>query len=256
MFGRNRKKIVPIESEGGEQREGSDEGSEGAISLEDLGNAYAKAVESISPSEPLSVYSPVENDTEPNNSQDSLLEEETLDAPEVGDADHVPISTESVLEAILFLGTSDSKPIDGDKLQALFRNVPLEEIDEGVARLNRKYRSDSRPFEIVQEKGGYRMQLIGEMGFVRDRFYGKVKEVQLPQAAIDCLALVAYQPGITREEVEHLWGQPPSGTLNMLVRKGLLHVEKVDGKLSYFTTERFLEIVGIESVEDLPREDL
>lgn len=258
MFGRKMKKIVPIETEPVELDlpvESSDE--EEAISLEDLGNAYAKAVEAIAPPPP-------EVDEGQSNASplkafagdDDGFDEDTLDAPEVGETDNVPISTESVLEAILFLGSSDNKPIDAVKLQELFRNIPLEEIEECVSRLNRKYRIQRRAFEIIKEKAGYKLQLAPSMAYVRERFYGKVKETHLPQAAIDCLALVAYTPGITREEIEHLWGQPPNSTLNMLVRKGLLSVEKIEDKLSYFTTSRFLEVVGIDSIDDLPHEDV
>ena len=257
MFGRKMKKIVPIEPEHIEPEISQEEPEEEAISLEDLGNAYAKAVESIAladhesddaaaPSESLKTFA----------GDDGEFDEDPLDAPEVGETDNVPISTESVLEAILFLGSSDNKPIDAIKLQALFRNIPLEEIEECVARLNRKYRVQRRAFEIVKEKAGYRLQLAPSMAYVRERFYGKVKETHLPQAAIDCLALVAYTPGITRDEIEHLWNQPPNSTLNMLVRKGLLSVEKIDDKLGYFTTNRFLEVVGIDSIDDLPHEDV
>lgn len=258
MFGRKMKKIVPIETEHLELdvAEAIPDEEEG-ISLEDLGNAYAKAVESLEPNdadstdntgvpEPLKAFS----------ADDDYLDEDTLDAPEVGETDNVPISTESVLEAILFLGSSDNKPIDAVRLQDLFRNIPLEEIEECVTRLNKKYRSHRRAFEIIKEKAGFRMQLAPSMAYVRERFYGKVKETHLPQAAIDCLALVAYTPGITRDEIEHLWNQSPNSTLNMLVRKGLLSVEKVDEKLGYFTTSRFLEVVGIDSIDDLPHEEM
>lgn len=257
MFGRKMKKIVPIEPEHIEPEISDENPEEEAISLEDLGNAYAKAVESLAPPETEeSPSSPSPEALKAFTGLDDDFDGDALDAPEVGETDNVPISTESVLEAILFLGSSDNKPIDAIKLQELFRNIPLEEIEECVSRLNKKYRVQRRAFEIIKEKAGYKLQLAPSMAYVRERFYGKVKETNLPQAAIDCLALVAYTPGITREEIEHLWGQSPNSTLNMLVRKGLLSVEKVDEKLGYFTTSRFLEVVGIDSLDDLPHEDV
>ena len=79
----------------------------------------------------------------------------------------------------------------------------------------------------------------------------------LPSTLIcSCLAIIAYQPGATREEVDHAWGQPAIITLNLLIRKGLLRAEKEDGVLRYFTTDRFLEVIGLQSIDDLPREEL
>lgn len=256
VFGRKIKKIEPIESDPVEDGSG-DESQDAGFSLEDLGNAYAKAIEERTGAD--------EGAGETNSDEPSVVAfpptseeilEETLDAPEVGETDHVPVTTETVLESILFLGTPDSRTIDTEKIQSLFRNMPREEIEEAVARLNQKYRQQGRAFEIVSERGGYRLQLTQAMTAVRERFYGKVKEVQLPQPAIDCLALVAYQPGISREQVESLWGQPPHGTLNMLVRKGLLRAEKEGNAITYYTTDRFLEVVGLDSIDDLPREEL
>ncbi|AMV32710.1 Segregation and condensation protein B [Pirellula sp. SH-Sr6A] len=256
VFGRKIKKIEPLETELAEVRETEDQPDVG-LSLEDLGNAYARAMEERSGVEASELSASVEDAALlPFPLSPSSDLEETLAAPEVGETDHVPVTTETVLESILFLGTPDSRPIDVERLQSLFRNMPREEIDEAVGKLNQKYRQQGRAFEIVFERGGYRLQLAEAMSSVRERFYGKVKEVQLPQSAIDCLALVAYQPGISREQVESLWGQPPHGTLNMLVRKGLLRVEREGNAMTYYTTDRFLEVVGVDSIDDLPREEL
>jgi segregation and condensation protein B len=256
VFGRKIKKIEPMEPELLEEGVEGDLQDTG-LSLEDLGNAYARAIEERSGVEAIP---PTRSSDEPTivsfPSALEAIQEETLDAPEVGESDHVPVTTETVLESILFLGTPDNRPIDVERLQILFRNMPREEIDEAVARLNQRYRQQGRAFEIVFERGGYRLRLTEAMASVRERFYGKVKEVQLPQSAIDCLALVAYQPGISREQVESLWGQPPHSTLNMLVRKGLLRVEKEGNAMTYYTTDRFLEVVGVDSIDDLPREEL
>jgi segregation and condensation protein B len=100
------------------------------------------------------------------------------------------------------------------------------------------------------------MKLLHHASNLRDRFQGKVREVSLQQAAIDCLAMIAYTPGITRQEIENLWGNSPTGTLNLLIRKGLLRAEKDGPATRYFTTDKFLEIAGLTSLDDLPREEL
>lgn len=253
MFGRKIKRIEPIESDGDEDL---DEAAEAGLSLEDLGNAYAKAANAQRDEQGTSIDGTEQLAVDRLLGTTQVDEEALLEAPSVAETDGLLVTTESVLESILFLGTSDNRPVDPDRLLGLFRNMTREELEESIDKLNRRYRSHDRTFEIVQDIGGYRMQLIPSMEIVRERFYGKVKETQLPQSAIDCLAIIAYQPGITREEVDKAWGQPAINTLNLLIRKGLLRADKSEGLLRYHTTDRFLELIGLQSIDDLPREEL
>jgi segregation and condensation protein B len=238
-FGRRVKKIEPEETYVEPTMDDS------AVSLEELSQAYADALGTES----------IANQDESQTSS-TPPGEQSLAAPDVSDFDGLPVTTEGALESILFIGGPDSRSVGIDRILGVFQGMTSADLEEAVSRLNQRYRTHSRSFEIVQERGGYRMQLTSEMANIRERFYSKLRETQLQQSAIDCLALVAYQPGITREDVEKLWGNAPGSTLNFLVRKGLVRVEKVEGKMQYFTTDRFLEISGIESLDDLPREEL
>lgn len=251
MFGRKRvKRVESIETEEAEASE-----TEG-FSLEQLGSAYAVAIEqasgeltSLSESPPISDALNISGKSTPDK---------MLAAPSVAETDGVNVTPEAILEAILFLGTSNNRPITVDKLLELLRGITVAEIEEAVDSLNSLYRAHNRAMTIVRQSGGYRLQLVPELHLVRDQFYGKVKETQLTQSAIDCLSLVAYQPGATREELEDQWNQPAASMLSTLVRKGLVRIEKrpsqngSEDKSHYFTTDRFLEIIGLESLGDLP----
>ena len=242
-FGRRLRKIesddsnseIPIEEPG--------------VSLEELGRAYAEAI---------GTEDPRKQEHPPTANSNSLEEpnDELLDAPEVADSDGLPVTTEGAIEAIFFVGGDSSHPIAIDRILGLFQGMTIDELDDIVARLNKKYRNRGNVLEIVHEKGGYRMKLLEHASDLRDRFQGKVREISLQQSAIDCLAMVAYTPGITRQEIENLWGNPPTSTLNLLIRKGLLNAEKEGTLTRYFTTDKFLEIAGISSLDDLPREEL
>lgn len=242
-FGRRLKKI---ESEESPIEIPNDES---AVSLEELSRAYAAA---ISTEDLIATGSEQASAPESTNED----EEELLEAPDVADSDGLPVTTEGALEAILFVGGESSQPVAVDRILGLFQGMTIEELNELVDRLNRKYQSLGNVFEIVNEKGGYRMRLLHHASNLRDRFQGKVREITLQQSAIDCLAMIAYTPGITRQEIENLWGNSPSGTLNLLLRKGLIRAEKDGTSTKYFTTEMFLEIAGLSSLEDLPREEL
>lgn len=255
MFGRKglkRIEEVPSDPLADSQPEESD-----GFSLEELGQAYSTAIQQsglqlVDQPEP---DPPASEQVDPSFETGTVTDEVLLDAPVADESDGVPLRPDSILEAVLFLGTAQNQAIGIQKLVDLFRNLSSDEIDQCVDDLNQTYRDDQRAFEIVKEGSGYRMQLASELNIVRDRFYSKQKETQLNQSAIDCLSLVAYQPGITREKLEHQWNQPAASMLSMLVRKGLIRIEKSDTQPTenrYYTTDRFLEIIGLGSLDDLP----
>ena len=138
------------------------------------------------------------------------------------------------------------------------RDVMPDDIPVLVDELNRSYASQGAAYEIVGEGDGYRLALREEFRSLRDRFYGRVREARLSQAAIDVLALVAYQQPVTAEQINRARGKPSSHILAHLVRRGLLRIERPDPKRrtpNYHTTERFLKLFGLQSLDDLPRSE-
>ncbi|MCA9151571.1 MAG: SMC-Scp complex subunit ScpB, partial [Planctomycetales bacterium] len=78
------------------------------------------------------------------------------------------------------------------------------------------------------------------------------------QAAVDCLAIVAYHQPIERDLVEKLRGQNSGSLLSQLVRRELLQVEVTNErprKKLYRTTDRFLDLFGLDCLADLPSHD-
>jgi len=105
---------------------------------------------------------------------------------------------------------------------------------------------------VSQDQDGYRLTLTEDLeSQIEQLKWGAPKEAVLSQSAIDCLSLVAYQPGIQRNAIENQLGQGVSATLSLLQRRGLIQLVE-DG---FHTTARFLEIAGIESLDDLPKAD-
>ena len=82
------------------------------------------------------------------------------------------------------------------------------------------------------------------------------KSEQLSSAAIETLALIAYNQPITRPEIEEVRGVSTSHLLRRLKKDGLIEVvglKEAPGRPKmYSTTERFLEQFGLESLESLP----
>ncbi|MDE0816784.1 MAG: SMC-Scp complex subunit ScpB, partial [Pirellulaceae bacterium] len=75
-------------------------------------------------------------------------------------------------------------------------------------------------------------------------------------AAIDVLAIVAYNQGISRKEIDEMRDRPSQSILRELVRREILRLERLDEKPRksiYYTTERFLDVFGLEHIDDLPQ---
>ena len=78
----------------------------------------------------------------------------------------------------------------------------------------------------------------------------------LSNAALETLAIIAYNPKITRAEIESIRGVSADACVYKLMEYGLIEeAGKVDlpGKpMSYKTTDEFLKMFGYSSLEDLP----
>jgi segregation and condensation protein B len=166
------------------------------------------------------------------------------------------ITPRSILESILFVGHPTGEPLTSERIAALMRGVRPTEIDELVRDLNEQYDAEGAPYAIASVGPGYQMAVRPEFSPLRDHFYGRIREARLSPPAIEILAVVAYQQPITAEQIERLRGKPSGAVLSQLVRRDLLRVERPAGKKEkpvYRTTDRFLDLFGLDNLEELPR---
>lgn len=275
-----------------------------SLSLEQLGKVYADmlASNSSTPSSSTLLDYPSEDSVSPSPSMKSLAglhgeasgstadaasDAASLLALASGPIDSEPsneefaITPERIVEALLFVGLPDSKPMTSSQLASTMRGVHADEVPSFVDRLNQLYQSTGRVMRIEQREAGYVLCVAPEFQRSTNTIQGKLRETRLPPTAVDCLALVAYNPGATREEIEKLWNRSASAMLNLLVRKELLEIvreektreekptpknaSKSASKSSsknqkpsparYHPTERFLNLLGLSSLQDLPRVD-
>jgi len=171
----------------------------------------------------------------------------------------VDIRLETIIEAMLFVGNRENRPLDADQIAEKLRNVSIDEVDQAIVHLNERYQERDCPYTIISECSGYRMVLRSEFESVRNNFYGKNRGPRLSQQAIDTLAVVAYRQPITAKELQNLRQQSSNAVLNQLVRRNLLSTscEEQDNKriMYYWTTPRFLELFQIQSLDDIPKAD-
>jgi segregation and condensation protein B len=215
------------------------------ISLDDLSKAYAALLgKGDDPYEP-----PPERQTGGGTPPPDPI-------PSAEEEEACQLCPRSIVEAMLFVGHPRNEPISNKQLASLMRGVPPREIDELIDELNAEYDQLQHPYRIVRCGTGYRLELRDEFATLRGVFYGRVREARLSQAAIDVLAIVAYQQGCSRGDVEEIRQRPSGALLAQLVRRRLLRIERGEQKPRtprYFITDRFLELFGLSSVEELPQ---
>jgi segregation and condensation protein B len=157
---------------------------------------------------------------------------------------------------MLFVGRPDNGPLSARELAAAMRGVSPGEIEAAVNELNSTYDADKAPYWIEKNNGGYRLVLRDEFQRMRDKFYGRVKEARLSPAVLEVLSVLAYNQPATADHLSELRGAPSGAALSTLVRRRLVKLERAgEGGKSpqYSTTERFLKLFGLESLEALPR---
>jgi segregation and condensation protein B len=179
-------------------------------------------------------------------------------SPAAAADDSCPICPRTILEAMLFVGNRDNQPLVPRQAAELMRDVEVDEIPSLVEELNRRYDETGAPYSIVGEGDGYRLTLRRDFRSLQNRFHGRVREARLSQAAIDVLALVAYKQPLTSEKIHRLRGKPSSHILSHLVRRGLLRIERPPAKRRtphYYTTDRFLKLFNLQTLDDLPRSE-
>ncbi|MFO0789612.1 MAG: SMC-Scp complex subunit ScpB [Pirellulales bacterium] len=170
----------------------------------------------------------------------------------------IEICPRSVVESILFVGRPDNGAISARELAAAMRGVSPAEVAEAVAELNAVYDADQTPYRIEQSAAGYRLAFRPEFERMRDKFYGRVKEAKLSPAVLEVLSVLAYNQPATAEQLAEIRGEPCGGALAQLVRRKLVRLERTKGEKTsaiYTTTERFLRLFGLESLEALPRSE-
>lgn len=184
-----------------------------------------------------------------------VVEEEASGEPSGPDSG-CEINPRSILEAMLFVGLPDGQPLAARQVASLMRGVRPAEIDELVRDLNDDYARTGRPYRITSEGAGYRLALGDEFAAVRDKFSGRAAQARLSAAAIEVLAIVAYHQPLTVEDISRMRDTPSGRILSQLVRRQLLRIDREgapERTARYSTTDRFLRLVGVESLADLPR---
>lgn len=158
----------------------------------------------------------------------------------------------AAIEAILF---SNGDSVERSRIAAALE-ISEKEVDEYVSSLVNDYNEQNRGITIVKLDDSYQMvsckQYAPQIRTVMDLR----RNTPLSQAALEVLAVVAYNQPVTKAFVEQVRGVDCSGVIGSLTSKGLVEekgrLELPGRPLLYGTTEHFLRCFNISSLEQLP----
>lgn len=158
----------------------------------------------------------------------------------------------AAVEAILFAAGREVKVVE---LMAALE-VSEEEIIAIIDKLQEGYLEESRGIEIIKVENSYQLATKKELYKYLYQVFDKRSKPNLSQAALETLAIIAYNPKITRAEIESIRGVNSDGTIYKLLEYNLIEsAGKLDapGKPTmYSTTPNFLKLFDLKSLEELP----
>lgn len=159
----------------------------------------------------------------------------------------------AILDALLF---SSSEPLKLTKLSNLLGLLP-EEVRQLLEELRRHYEQPGHGLQLVEVAEGYQLVTRREYSpYVQKLLQGKSKEPFLSAAALETLSIIAYYQPVTRARIESLRGVKVDHVLATLLDRGLIREvgkgESPGRPILYGTTQAFLEMFGLKSLDDLP----
>lgn len=163
------------------------------------------------------------------------------------------MKNKAVLEGLLFVVGEDGLTLD--QIEEVLE-LKEEEVKELVNELKHSYENEDRGLRI--DFLGNRLKLTTK--FEHREYYQKLLENpetnMLSQAALETLAIIAYNEPITRMQIDKLRGVGSSQMIRKLVAKGLV---KESGRsdlpgrpILYETTNDFLDYFGLSNIKELP----
>lgn len=155
------------------------------------------------------------------------------------------------LEALLLMAT---EPVPSTDLAAAV-GEPVAAVEEKLAGLASWYAETGRGFQLRNVGGGWRYYTHPDHHELIAAWVTSDAQAKLSQAALETLAVIAYQQPVSRSRVSAVRGVTVDGVVRTLTTRGLVEVCGTDpetGAALLVTTPLFLERMGLNSLEDLP----
>ncbi|MDA0378040.1 MAG: SMC-Scp complex subunit ScpB [Bacteroidetes bacterium] len=170
-----------------------------------------------------------------------------------------PPDFDAAIEALVFAA---EEPVSATILarswaEATGSDAPrTADVEAAVERINLQLNEEGRPYSIEKWGGGFRFATRPELAPFLIALFATDRQRKLSRTLMETLAILAYRQPVSRGELEFVRGVDCDYAIRKLLEYGLIDVtgraERVGRPLLYATTDRFLELFGLHTLDDLP----
>lgn len=160
--------------------------------------------------------------------------------------------SQAIIEAMLF---ANGKEVSSKQLMTALE-IGEEELQGFITLLMQKYHSEESGIELIKVNDSYQLVTKKEYyEYIYPLLDNRIKPT-LSSAALETLSIIAYNPNITRSQIENIRGVNSDGTIYKLLEFELIEsAGKLDAPgrpTMYQVTDNFLKMFGIANLEELP----
>lgn len=161
----------------------------------------------------------------------------------------------AAVETIIFMS---DRPIALQKIRKMIdEDMPLRVIHEAIEKLQQEYESKHHGIRLMEVAEGYQFRTKATYSkYVQDLF--NVNSLVLTPTALEVLAVIAYKQPVAKTEVDKIRGVDSSHIVRGLMDKRLVRVvgrsEELGRPVLYGTTQEFMEVFNLASLDELPPE--
>ncbi len=164
----------------------------------------------------------------------------------------MPEDLKYIIESLLFVTET---PLTMNHLKGILEGEETTAIKGALDKLMLEYEQRNGGFVLKQVAGGYQFRTQGRYNEWIKRLI-RPSTPRLSKAALETLAIIAYNQPIIRSSIEHIRGVDCGGVMRMLMERKLIRVlgrKEIPGRpLIYATTKYFLEVFELKDLKDLP----
>ena len=160
------------------------------------------------------------------------------------------LSLESTVESLLFLSP---EPVDADAL-ADACGAELHEVVSALERLREHYEFERRGLVLRELAGGWALSSHPDSEPAARRLLARPRTPPLTPAQAETLAIIAYLQPVSRPEIARIRGVGAESAAATLLERGVIEESGRSqfGAVLYRTTELFLRLFGLGSLDELP----
>lgn len=157
-----------------------------------------------------------------------------------------------IIESILFAA---GREVTNKELMTVLEAESIDIISI-VNEMKENYEKEDRGIQIINVDGAYQLCTKKKNYDYICQIFDKRAKLQLSQSAMETLSIIAYNPRITRAEIEAIRGVSSDGVIYKLLDYNLIaETGKLDAPgrpTTFSTTNEFLKMFGLSSLKDLP----